>query len=55
MKKVTHLQKETYQKKRTVEGSSKNYMRHYYRVDSNANRTQEVEVVLSKIFKIGYN
>jgi Tfp pilus assembly protein PilX len=53
--KVTHLQNETYQKKRTVEGSSKSYMRHYYRVDSNANRTQEVEVVLSKIFKIGYN
>ena len=49
--KVTHLPNET----QTVEGSSKNYKRHYYRVDSNANRTQDVEVVLSKIFKIGYN
>ena len=49
--KVTHLPYETH----TVEGSSKSYKRHYYRVDSNANRTQEVEVVLSKIFKIGYN
>jgi Tfp pilus assembly protein PilX len=53
--KVTHLQNETFQIKRTIEGSTKRFMRHYYRVDSNANRTQEVEVVLSKIFKIGYN
>ena len=49
--KVIHLPNETH----TVEGSSKSYMRHYYRVESNANRTQEVEVELSKIFKIGYN
>lgn len=49
--KVNHLPDET----QKVEGSSKNYKRHYYRVNSNANRTQDVDVVLSKIFKIGYN
>ena len=38
-----------------VEGSNKNYQRYFYRMDSNANRIQEVEVVVSKIFKTGYN
>ncbi len=51
--KVTYLPNDT--QTQTVEGSSKSYKRHFYRVDSNANRSQEVEVVLSKIFKIGYN
>ncbi len=49
--KVTHLPGQTM----TVEGSNKNYKRYFYRVDSNANRTQDVEVVVSKIFKSGYN
>ncbi len=49
--KVVHLPDDT----EKVEGSSKSYLRHYFQVDSNANRTQEVEVVLSKIYKIGYN
>jgi len=48
---VTHLPAET----EMVEGSNKNYQRYFYRVDSNANRTQEVEAVVSKIFKTGYN
>jgi hypothetical protein len=49
--KVTHLQDET----ETVPGSGKNYQRYFYRVDSNANRTQDVEAVVSKVFKTGYN
>lgn len=48
---VTHLPDET----EMVEGSNKYYQRYFYRVDSNANRTQEVEAVVSKIFKSGYN
>ncbi len=51
--KVTHLPNDT--QTQALEGSSKSYKRHYYRVDSNANRSQDVEVMLSKIFKIGYN
>jgi hypothetical protein len=51
--KVTHLPLET--RLRPVEDGSKSYKRHFYRVDSNANRTQEVEVMVSKIFKVGYN
>jgi len=49
--KVTHLQDET----ETVPGSGKNYQRYFYRVDSDANRTQDVEAVVSKVFKTGYN
>ena len=49
--KVTHLSDET----ETVPGSGKNYQRHFYQVDSNANRIQDVETIVSKIFKTGYN
>jgi hypothetical protein len=49
--KVTHLPDET----KAVPGSGKNYQRHFYRVDSNANRTQDVEAIVSKIYKSGYN
>ena len=49
--KVIHLPAET----EMVEDSNKNYQRYFYRMDSNANRIQEVEVVVSKIFKTGYN
>lgn len=49
--KVTHLANET----ETVPGSGKNYQRYFYQVDSNANRIQDVEAVVSKIFKTGYN
>jgi len=48
--KVTHLPDET----ETVPGSGKNYQRHFYRIDSNANRSQTVETIVSKIFKTGY-
>ena len=36
-------------------GSGKNYKRHFYRVDSNANRTQDIEAVVCKVYKTGYN
>jgi PilX N-terminal len=49
--KVIHLPDET----ETVSGSNKNYQRYFYNVDSNANRTQEIEVIVSKVFKTGYN
>jgi Tfp pilus assembly protein PilX len=48
--KVTHLPDET----ATVPGSGKNYQRHFYRIDSNANRSQDVETIVSKIYKTGY-
>jgi hypothetical protein len=40
---------------KNITGSGKNYKRHFYRVDSNANRTQDVEAVVSKVYKTGYN
>ena len=49
--KVIHLPDET----EFVSGSNKNYQRYFYNVNSNANRTQEIEVIVSKIFKSGYN
>ena len=49
--KATHLFDET----EIEPGSGKNYKRHFYRVDSNANRTQDVEAVVSKVYKMGYN
>jgi hypothetical protein len=49
--KVNYLPDET----QPVAGSGKNYKRHFYEVESNANRRQEVEAVVSKIFKTGYN
>jgi len=49
--KVTHLFDQT----EIEPGSGKNYKRYFYRVDSNANRTQNVEAVVSKVYKIGYN
>jgi hypothetical protein len=48
--KVTHLPDET----ATVPGSGKNYQRLFYRIDSNANRSQDVEAIVSKVFKTGY-
>ena len=48
--KVTHLPDKT----EPVAGSGKNYQRHFYRVDSNANRSQDVETIVSKIYKTGY-
>jgi Tfp pilus assembly protein PilX len=37
-----------------VVGSDKSYRRFGYRVASNANQTQEIEVMASKIYKVGY-
>jgi Tfp pilus assembly protein PilX len=37
-----------------VAGSGSGWREFYYTVRSNANRTQEIEVILSKIFKVGY-
>ncbi len=37
-----------------VSGSSKGMREFFYRTTSNANQTQEIEVVVSKIFKVGY-
>lgn len=37
-----------------VAGNEKGYERFFYAVNSNANDTQEVQVRLSKIFKVGY-
>ncbi len=49
--KVTHLFDQT----EIEPGSGKNYKRYFYRVDSNANRTQDIEAVVSKVYKTGYN
>ena len=49
--KVTYLPDET----ETVSGSNKSYQRYFYNINSNANRTQEIEVIVSKVFKSGYN
>ena len=35
-------------------GSGEDYRRFYYLSTANANRSQEIEVTLSKIFKVGY-
>jgi len=44
----------TYLSKSAVPGSGKKYKRFNYYVVSNANRTQQVAVNLSKIYKVGY-
>jgi Tfp pilus assembly protein PilX len=38
----------------TVEGESGGMREFFYRTTSNANQTQEIEVTLSKIYKVGY-
>ena len=35
-------------------GSNKSLRRFWYRVESNANRTQEIETTVSKLYKVGY-
>jgi Tfp pilus assembly protein PilX len=47
---ITHLPAET----RVVPGSGKDYRLHIYRVRSVAAGTQEIQVLLSKIYKGGY-
>jgi Tfp pilus assembly protein PilX len=47
---IEHLPAET----RVVPGSGKDYRLHIYRVRSVAARTQEIQVLLSKIYKGGY-
>ncbi len=38
-----------------AEGNEKGFERFYYEIVSNANTTQQIEVRVSKVFKIGYN
>ncbi|GEM_PF-703410 len=38
-----------------AEGNEKGFERFYYEILSNANTTQQIEVRVSKIFKVGYN
>jgi Tfp pilus assembly protein PilX len=43
-----------YERDGTVDGSGKGVREFEYRTTSNANQTQEIEVVLAKLFKVGY-
>lgn len=38
----------------TVAGSGPGWREFFYRARSNANRTQEIEVTISKVYKVGY-
>ncbi|MBN2372363.1 hypothetical protein JXL19_01055 [bacterium] len=37
-----------------VPGSGSDYLRFFYTVTSNANRRQEIDVTMAKVFKVGY-
>ncbi len=43
-----------YDRKEIVAGSSLDYRKFYYIVQSNANKKQEIEVRVSKVYKVGY-
>lgn len=51
---VPYWYRVTYDSDAAVPGSGPEYRSFEYIVTSNANKTQEIDVVLSKIYKIGY-